>query len=95
MSNIIQVTMDPDRNLDACFETVMKLVDEAGAVGYNSYFLTNKKLINFISQIIALRNSGEKTVTQKSSDVDLLTETDQQVEKLLMDGLLSKFPSHK
>lgn len=49
MSNIIQVTMDPDRNLDACFETVMKLVDEAGAVGYNSYFLTNKKLINFIS----------------------------------------------
>lgn len=32
---------------------------------------------------------------EKSSDVDLLTETDQQVEKLLMDGLLAKFPSHK
>lgn len=26
-------TMDPDRNLDVCFETVMKLVDEAGEVG--------------------------------------------------------------
>lgn len=25
--------MDPDRNLDVCFETVMKLVDEAGEVG--------------------------------------------------------------
>lgn len=60
------------------------------------YFCYEKN--NYIkknSQIIAGRNSGEKTVTQKSSDVDLLTETDQQVEKLLMDGLLAKFPSHK
>lgn len=27
-------TMDPDQNLDACFETVMKLVDEAGEVSF-------------------------------------------------------------
>lgn len=32
--------MDPDRDLDACFETVMKLVDEAGEV---SKFYQNRK----------------------------------------------------
>lgn len=46
-------------------------------------------------QIIANRNSSAKTVIQKSCNIDLLTETDQQVERLLMDGLLMKFPSHK
>lgn len=32
---------------------------------------------------------------EKSSDIDLVTETDQEVEKLLINGLSSKFPSHK
>lgn len=32
---------------------------------------------------------------EKSSDVDLLTETDQEVEKLLMDGIRKSFPNHR
>lgn len=31
----------------------------------------------------------------KSCDIDLVTETDQAVEKLLMDGIGAEFPSHK
>ncbi|GAB0099188.1 Inositol monophosphatase [Sergentomyia squamirostris] len=65
-----------DRDWDLCFDTINKLVDEAG-------------------KIIASRNSGPKTVSEKSDDIDLLTETDQQVEKLLVDNLHEKFPSHK
>lgn len=34
-------------------------------------------------------------MTIKSSNIDLLTETDQEVEKLLMDEIGKKFPSHK
>lgn len=35
------------------------------------------------------------TTRLKSGDIDLLTETDQQVERKLIDGLLAKFPGHK
>lgn len=31
----------------------------------------------------------------KSCDVDLVTESDQQVEKLFMDGITAKFPDHR
>ncbi|XP_059613572.1 inositol monophosphatase 1-like [Phlebotomus argentipes] len=68
--------MASDRDWDLCWETVNKLVDEAG-------------------KLIAARNSGSKTVAEKTDDIDLVTETDQQVEKLLVDGLHEKFPSHK
>uniref|UniRef100_A0A1B0GN75 Inositol-1-monophosphatase n=1 Tax=Phlebotomus papatasi TaxID=29031 RepID=A0A1B0GN75_PHLPP len=67
---------DSDRDWDLCFETINKLVDEAG-------------------KIIASRNSGAKTISEKTDDIDLLTETDQQVEKLLTENLHAKFPSHK
>lgn len=46
-------------------------------------------------QIIESRNSGRKTIEQKSSDIDLVTETDQQVEKLLIDGIKARYPNHK
>lgn len=32
---------------------------------------------------------------EKSGDIDLLTETDQQVERKLIDGLSAQFPTHK
>jgi myo-inositol-1(or 4)-monophosphatase len=41
------------------------------------------------------RNSQRKAVEVKSSDIDLVTETDQQVEKLLIDGIRAKFPEHQ
>lgn len=53
-------------------------------------------LIDFPStQIIATRNSQRKTVVTKSCDVDLLTETDQEVERLLMASLAKQFPDHR
>lgn len=36
-----------------------------------------------------------KRIETKSCEIDFVTETDQQVEKLLVDGLSSQFPDHK
>lgn len=44
---------------------------------------------------MATRNSQRKTIEEKSSNIDLVTETDQQVEKLLIDGIRKKFPDHE
>jgi myo-inositol-1(or 4)-monophosphatase len=46
-------------------------------------------------QLVASRNSQRKTVQIKSHATDFVTETDQQVEKLLMDGIRAKFPDHQ
>lgn len=45
--------------------------------------------------MISKRNDSRKEFVCKSGDIDLVTETDQEVEKLLVKGLSSKFPSHK
>lgn len=83
-------------NLDQCYDVVMRLVEEAGQVWHHPQhdflFVCNNQ---FFLQIINSRNDQRKTVVMKSSDVDLLTETDQEVEKLLMDNLSKAFPSHK
>lgn len=44
---------------------------------------------------MATRNSQRKTVQIKSHATDFVTETDQQVEKLLIDGIKEKFPDHE
>lgn len=44
---------------------------------------------------MATRNSQRKTVQIKSHPTDFVTETDQQVEKLLMDGIRKKYPDHE
>lgn len=36
-----------------------------------------------------------KTIETKSGEIDLVTETDQEVEKLLINGLSKQFPDHK
>ena len=48
--------------------------------------------------ILACKNGVWTTaavVQTKSSSTDLVTETDQAVEKLLIDGLSKAFPDHK
>ncbi|XP_058458003.1 inositol monophosphatase 1-like [Malaya genurostris] len=52
-------------------------------------------LVEEAGKIIAARNYGKKNVVEKSSNIDLLTETDQQVERLLMDGITAKYSDHK
>ena len=44
---------------------------------------------------MASRNSERKTVQIKSHNTDFVTETDQQVEKLLMNGIKEVFPDHQ
>ena len=46
-------------------------------------------------QLIRDRIWSQKTVEFKSCEVDLVTETDKKVEKLLIFGLKSRFPEHK
>lgn len=46
-------------------------------------------------QLVSSRNSQRKSIEEKSSNIDLVTETDQQVEKLLIDGIKRKFPDHE
>lgn len=38
---------------------------------------------------------ANKNILTKSSEIDFVTETDQQVEKLLINGLSTVFPEHK
>lgn len=42
-----------------------------------------------------LNYTTKNVVDTKSCDVDLVTETDQKIEKLLISGLSSEFPDHK
>jgi len=49
----------------------------------------------FSLQIIREKIYQRKDVLTKSCDVDLVTEWDQTVEKLLIDGISSRYPDHK
>ncbi|KAJ6641488.1 Inositol monophosphatase 2 [Pseudolycoriella hygida] len=53
------------------------------------------KLVDEAGNIIASRNDQQKTISEKSCDVDLLTETDQEVETLLISNLSKEFPTHR
>ncbi|XP_044223291.1 inositol monophosphatase 1-like isoform X1 [Thunnus albacares] len=43
----------------------------------------------------ALQDDGKKTVMTKSSSVDLVTQTDQKVEQLIIQSVKEKFPTHR
>ncbi|KAF3424289.1 hypothetical protein E2986_10893 [Frieseomelitta varia] len=45
--------------------------------------------------IVREKINQPKDAMTKSCEVDLVTEWDQKVEKLLIDGISSKFPDHK
>lgn len=46
-------------------------------------------------QLIAKNNETRQDFVCKSNDIDLVTQTDKDVEQLLMDGLRRQFPDHK
>lgn len=52
------------------------------------------KVFNYL-QIICELNSTKKTVDTKSSDIDFVTETDQRIEKMLINTLITEFPNHR
>lgn len=83
-------------DLDKCYETIIELVKQGGQVrtfflSINSFFA---KTSNYF-QVIRNNINKQKTVANKSCDVDLVTDTDKGVEKLLIHGIAAKFPDHK
>lgn len=68
--------VDPDRDIQKCFEVCLELVYQAG-------------------KIISERNDSRKSFVCKAGDIDLVTETDKEVEQLLINGLKNTFPSHQ
>lgn len=53
------------------------------------------ELVKQAGKLIRDRLNEKKSVEIKSCDIDFVTETDKQVEQLLIDGLSETFPSHK
>jgi len=60
-----------------------------------TYFSTCMQLVNQASQVIEGAFYEKKKVESKSCNLDLVTETDQEVEKLLINGLRKAFPDHR
>lgn len=65
-------------------------MDHAVAVARKSGEMIRAALQNRVQD-----QGGSSQVQTKSSSVDLVTETDQQVEKLIIQSVKSKFPSHR
>lgn len=46
-------------------------------------------------QVVRDALGGDRAVMTKSSSVDLVTQTDQKVEKLIIQSVKEKFPTHR
>ncbi|XP_043261586.1 inositol monophosphatase 1-like [Colletes gigas] len=60
-----------------------------------NYYSVVLSLVKEAGSIIREKINQPKNAMEKSCEVDLVTEWDQKVEKLLVDGISSKFPDHK
>ncbi|KAJ8668713.1 hypothetical protein QAD02_010376 [Eretmocerus hayati] len=61
----------------------------------DQYYELVLALVKQGGQLIRENISKQKTIVTKSSEVDLVTETDQMVERLLIDGISAKYPDHR
>lgn len=59
------------------------------------YFEVATKLVDKASELVKQRIWSTKTVQTKASAIDFVTETDKEVEDLLINGLKTAFPDHK
>ena len=62
---------------------------------YSEEFDFSLDLVKKCGEVIKKAFYSEKKISQKSAPNDLVTETDQEVEKLLITGLRDKFPDSK
>ncbi|XP_025409441.1 inositol monophosphatase 1-like [Sipha flava] len=53
------------------------------------------RLSRHAGKIIKSRINQKKTIETKATSIDFVTETDQEVEKLLIEGIKQKYPNHK
>ncbi|XP_043518001.1 inositol monophosphatase 1-like isoform X2 [Frieseomelitta varia] len=61
----------------------------------DEYYIAVLRLVKEAGSIVREKINQPKDAMTKSCEVDLVTEWDQKVEKLLIDGISSKFPDHK
>ncbi|XP_018400060.1 PREDICTED: inositol monophosphatase 1 [Cyphomyrmex costatus] len=61
----------------------------------DEYYIEILRLVKQAGSIVREKIYQRKDVLTKSCDVDLVTEWDQKVEKLLIDGISSKYPDHR
>lgn len=59
---------------------------------YQEEYEFSLELVKKCGEVIKRAFNVEKKISEKSSANDLVTETDQLVEKMLIDGLKEKFP---
>ncbi|XP_034938791.1 inositol monophosphatase 1-like [Chelonus insularis] len=64
-------------------------------MGIQNYYDVALNLVKQSGAYIRERINSPKDVSMKSCDVDLVTECDEHVEKLFMDGITKEFPDHK
>ena len=59
---------------------------------YQEEFSSAVTLVKKCGEVIKAAFHAEKRVSEKSAHNDLVTETDQQVEKMIIEGLREKYP---
>lgn len=67
---------------------------DSNELSLDKCFEVINKLVDEAGKLIAKRNETRQEFLEKANDIDLVTETDQEVEKLLMDGIKAQFPKH-
>ncbi|KAH8295835.1 hypothetical protein KR018_011485 [Drosophila ironensis] len=89
-------------DLEKCFEVASNLVATAGQVSTENYLelfhsrnYSECSQFVYLFQVICRNNDNRQAFELKSNDIDLVTQTDKNVEKLLMEGILRAFPTHK
>lgn len=61
---------------------------------YNHLLLHIVTILTFL-QVICKALQNEQSVMLKTSPADLVTETDQKVEKMIISAIKEKFPTHR
>ncbi|KAH8327621.1 hypothetical protein KR074_003750 [Drosophila pseudoananassae] len=67
----------------------------AATVDLEKCFEVASNLVSEAGRLIAKNNDNRVEFELKSNDIDLVTQTDKDVEKLIMEGISKAFPNHK
>lgn len=88
------------RKVDNCFESPIIMSDNksfsSSSLDYQAILQTAKDAVHLAgAEIRRVWWQGDQTLTTKSNDVDLVTETDEKAEELITQLLQTKYPLHK
>ncbi|KAG2458023.1 IMPA1 monophosphatase, partial [Polypterus senegalus] len=99
-SNVMMKIDSPEictlnRNVKIVLLVVPEMVKTGGRVQERSFPRTIGHESTYSPQMIRAALKNEMTVMLKSSPADLVTETDQKVESMIISSIKEKFPSHR